>query len=239
MRNICTINLMNLDSSGSLNTAAGKDELILRIIPLISQKTKYTVEITGTDGEITQGENLSAENDWVTCTVPRQCYAAAGTMSIRLVSAEETSEYVAFLVTSSPGTDKDVRVKFNLDSGQFVIDTLNDNVSELGVYDTGDWTVVKHWNDWTELHTTAKVYRASTEAYSLAVNFPDGIQIKNAQTFITPARNGWNVANYYHNNSNQDSATEPIDKTYVVFSAKSAQALTYYFEVMVCGYLAS
>jgi len=119
------------------------------------------------------------------------------------------------------------------------IPTLNASLSELKVYETdnnGGWTVVKHKNKWTELHITAMIPRASTETYSLALNFPDGIRLRNAQTFITPARNGWNVANYYHNNDSQDSMTVPIDHTNLVFSAKTAQSLTYYFEVIVCGF---
>lgn len=111
--------------------------------------------------------------------------------------------------------------------------------SKLKVYETnnnGGWTVVKHLDEWTELHITAVIPRASTETYSLALNFPDGIQLRNAQTFITPARNGWNVANYYHNNDSQDSMTTPIDHTNLVFSAKTSQSLYYYFEVMVCGF---
>ena len=111
--------------------------------------------------------------------------------------------------------------------------------SKLKSYETsnnGGWTVVKHLDGWTELHITAVIPRESTETYSLALNFPDGIQLRNAQTFITPARNGWNVANYYHNNDNQDSMTTPIDHTNLVFSAKTSQPFSYYFEVMVCGF---
>ena len=116
---------------------------------------------------------------------------------------------------------------------------LSDLSSNLKSYETsnnGGWTVVKHLDGWTELHITAVIPRASTEAYSLALNFPDGIQLRNAQTFITPARNGWNVVNYYHNNDSQDSMTTPIDHTNLVFSAKTSQSLSYYFEVMVCGF---
>ena len=112
-------------------------------------------------------------------------------------------------------------------------------IGKLNVYETsnnGGWTVVKHLNGWTELHITAMIPRASTEPYSQALNFPDGIQLRNAQTFITPARNGWNVANYYHNNDSQDSMTTPINHTNLVFSAKTTQSLTYYFEVIVCGF---
>lgn len=119
------------------------------------------------------------------------------------------------------------------------IPTLNASLSQLKVYETdnnGAWTVVKHKNKWTELHITAMIPRASTDPYSLALNFPDGIRLRNAQTFITPALNGWNVANYYHNNDSQDSMTTPIDHTNLVFSAKTNQSLTYYFEVLVCGF---
>ena len=113
---------------------------------------------------------------------------------------------------------------------------LSSNLKSYETANNGGWTVVKHPDGWTELHITAMVPRASTETYSLALNFPDGIQLRNAQTFITPARNGWNVANYYHNNDNQDSTTTPIDHTNLVFSAKTSQSLSYYFEVMVCGF---
>ena len=112
-------------------------------------------------------------------------------------------------------------------------------IGNLKVYETdnnGGWTVVKHLNKWTELHITAMIPRASTEAYSLALNFPDGIRLRNAQTFISPALNGWNIANYYHNNENQNSMTNPISRTYLVFSPKTTQSLTYYFEIMVCGF---
>lgn len=119
------------------------------------------------------------------------------------------------------------------------IPTLPELIGNLRVYDTsnnGAWTVVKHPGRWTELHITAMIPRASTEAYELPLNFPDGIRLRNAQTFITPARNGWNVANYYHNNDNQDSQATPINHTNLVFSAKTTQSLTYYFEVLVCGF---
>lgn len=120
-----------------------------------------------------------------------------------------------------------------------VLQTLPDLIGNLKAYETsnnGIWTVVKHPYRWTELHITAIIPRASTEAYSLVLNFPDGIRLRNAQTFITAARNGWNVANYYHNNDNQDSQATPIDHTNLVFSAKTNQSLTYYFEVLVCGF---
>lgn len=122
MRNICSINLMNLSSSGSLNTAAGEDELILQIVPLISQKTGFSVEITGTDGTVRTGEGLEVRSGWITCTVPKQCYMAAGTMKARLISAEETSEYVLFAVISSAAQGEDIQVKFDSVSGQFIID---------------------------------------------------------------------------------------------------------------------
>ena len=94
---------------------------------------------------------------------------------------------------------------------------------------------MKHQDNWTELHITAQVYRASTEAYSIVLDFPEGIKLRKARTFITPAQNGWNVANYYHNNENQGNGN-PISRTRIVFSAKNTQALTYFFEVMICGY---
>lgn len=119
------------------------------------------------------------------------------------------------------------------------IPTLNKYLSQMMFYESnnnGNWTISKYPAGWTELHITAIVPRASTEAYVQKLDFPDGIQLKNAQTFITAARNGWNVANYYHNNDNQDSQTATIDHTNLVFSAKTAQSLDYYFEVLVCGF---
>lgn len=121
-------------------------------------------------------------------------------------------------------------------AGALALAYLSSNLKSYETSNNGGWTVVKHLDGWTELHITAMIPRASTETYSLALNFPDGIQLRNAQTFITPALNGWNVANYYHNNDSQDSQTTPISHTNLVFSAKTTQSLTYYFEVMVCGF---
>ena len=137
------------------------------------------------------------------------------------------------LLTTEEGFALDAR------QGKVLDDKITELNGKLKVYETnnnGGWTVVKHPNRWTELHITAMIPRASTEAYSLPLNFPDEIRLRNAQTIITPARNGWNVANYYHNNDSQDSETMPIDHTNLVFSAKTTQSLTYYFEVMVCGF---
>lgn len=145
----------------------------------------------------------------------------------------DTSTVVNNLLTTEAGFVLDAR------QGKALNDSISDLSSKLKSYETsnnGGWTVVKHLDGWTELHITAMIPRASTETYSLALNFPDGIQLRNAQTFITPARNGWNVANYYHNNDSQDSMTTPIDHTNLVFSAKTSQSLSYYFEVMVCGF---
>ena len=121
-------------------------------------------------------------------------------------------------------------------AGAKAVAELNGNLKAYEADNNGGWTVVKHPDRWTELHITAMIPRASTEVYSLALNFPDGIRLRNAQTFITPALNGWNVANYYHNNENQDSMTTLIDHTNLVFTAKTNQSLSYYFEVMVCGF---
>lgn len=151
MRNICSINLMNISNSGSLNSAAGTDELILQIIHLLSQKTNFKVEITKSGGGVVTSGSIAEKDGWITYIVPSAYYAKVGTMKLRLIAEEETSDYVLFSVPADIGGD--AQVKWDEARGQFVIDSIGkqlgaiDYVIEQGTVEDDEGTTWA-WRKW-------------------------------------------------------------------------------------------
>lgn len=118
------------------------------------------------------------------------------------------------------------------------LDGLNSALSKISAYETsnnGQWTVVRFSNGWIELLIKAIIPRASTEQYVQEFTFPDGIQIRNPMIQITAGKNGWNVANYY-NNYGEEGVSDVINKTNIVFEAKTTQSLMYFFNIRVSGF---
>ena len=120
------------------------------------------------------------------------------------------------------------------------ISILNKYLSKLTVQKTstqGGWVVEKYANGWCKLYIKAQVYRASKEQTVYKLPFPNGIQLKNVRVQMTPAQNGWNVANFYHNTSGQNDDNAVISEAVIIFTAKDTTALTYCFDVCVSGFL--
>lgn len=116
----------------------------------------------------------------------------------------------------------------------------NKYLSKLTVQKTstqGGWVVEKYANGWCKLYIKAQVYRASKEQTVYKLPFPNGIQLKNVRVQMTPAQNGWNVANFYHNTSGQNDDNAVISEAVIIFTAKDTTALTYCFDVCVSGFL--
>lgn len=117
---------------------------------------------------------------------------------------------------------------------------INKYLSKLTVQKTstqGGWVVEKYVNGWCKLYIKAQVYRASKEQTVYKLAFPDGMKLKNVRIQMTPAQNGWNVANFYHNTSGQNDDNTVISEAVIVFTAKDTTALTYCFDVCVSGFL--
>ena len=120
------------------------------------------------------------------------------------------------------------------------INLTNESLSNLTVQKTstqGGWVVEKYVNGWCKLYIKAQVYRASKEQTVYKLAFPDGMRLKNVRIQMTPAQNGWNVANFYHNTSGQTDDNAVISEAVIVFTAKDTTALTYCFDVCVSGFL--
>ncbi len=117
---------------------------------------------------------------------------------------------------------------------------INKYLSNLTVQKTstqGGWVVEKYVNGCCKLYIKAQVYRASKEQTVYKLPFPNGIQLKNVRVQMTPAQNGWNVANFYHNTSGQNDDNAVISEAVIIFTAKDTTALTYCFDVCVSGFL--
>ena len=120
------------------------------------------------------------------------------------------------------------------------ITMINMYLSNLTVKKTstqGGWVVEKYVNGWCKLYIKAQVYRASKEQTVYELPFPNEIQLKNVRVQMTPAQNGWNVANFYHNTASQTDDNATVSKAVIVFTAKDTTALTYGFDVCVSGFL--
>ena len=120
------------------------------------------------------------------------------------------------------------------------IKLINEYLSKLTVQKTstqGGWVVERYANGWCKLYIKAQVYRASKEQTVYKLPFPEGIQLKNVRVQMTPAQNGWNVANFYHNTSGQNDDNAVISEAVIIFTAKDTTALTYCFDVCVSGFL--
>ena len=116
----------------------------------------------------------------------------------------------------------------------------NRYLSNLTVQKTstqGGWVVEKYVNGWCKLYIKAQVYRVSKEQTVYKLAFPEGMRLKNVRIQMTPAQNGWNVANFYHNTSGQTDDSAVISEAVIVFTAKDTTALTYCFDVCVSGFL--
>lgn len=119
------------------------------------------------------------------------------------------------------------------------INLINEDLSNLTVKKTstqGGWVVEKYVNGWCKLYIKAQVYRASKEQTVYELPFPNEIQLKNVRVQMTPAQNGWNVANFYHNTASQTDDNATVSKAVIVFTAKDTTALTYGFDVCVSGF---
>lgn len=120
------------------------------------------------------------------------------------------------------------------------ISMLNKCLSNLTVKKTstqGGWVVEKYVDGWCKLYIKAQIYRASKEQTVYKLTFPEGMRLKNVRIQLTPAQNGWNVANFYHNTTGQNDDNAAISEAVIVFTAKDTTALTYAFDVCVSGFL--
>lgn len=130
---------------------------------------------------------------------------------------------------------------------QSTVDQINNNLTLLNsnltqVYRTdsgGDWTVKKYAGGWCELYIRLMVPHSAATAKAVNFKMPAGINLKQSRMQVTPALNGWNVADFYHNNAEQANGNIAIDSIDVVFVPKTSQSLTYNFDVCISGFLST
>ena len=131
MRNVCSINLINIEASGSLISATENNELILKIIPLVTQLDGFKIEITKSSGGIIT-ENVTVDKNYINYSVPFAYYTSAGTMKIRLLSNQGNSEYIDFNISTDLSSTNSVQVKWDSSNILFEISQTKEEV-----YDTG------------------------------------------------------------------------------------------------------
>lgn len=127
MRNICTVNLANMEACGVLTSATGTNELILEIVPLITQIDGFKIEITKAAGGVVT-ENAECKFNVIRYAVPFSYFSSAGTMKVRLLSNQGNSGYINFTIAKSLSESGNVKVQFDPDNLSFSIsEAVNQN----------------------------------------------------------------------------------------------------------------
>lgn len=98
MRNIATIDLKNPSNNGDTQCGSNENWLQVCFITLDSMNTNIKVQVIGTNGNTITSESLEKEGGSVFFTIPMDYWKTAGTMRVRLISAEENSDYYSFIV---------------------------------------------------------------------------------------------------------------------------------------------
>lgn len=135
MRNLITIDCTDSSQNSLLNSAEG-NEVILFINPLASQQSGYTVTEQASGGVSRSSTDLTVEDGIVVFTIPFEWYSSAGSMNIRLESAEANSDYVAFTIAVNLTAEDDIVVK--LINGVYVISKITSGSTSGGDYNDLD-----------------------------------------------------------------------------------------------------
>ena len=124
MRNICTINLTDMNASGSMIVATGTNELLLQIYPLVTQLTGFKVKVTDGDRILTS-DTLEDKGGVIHFEVPYFYFQKQAEMTIQLLSDQGNSAPIVFNVASNFDDSDNVQVKFNVDTLEFDVTSAN------------------------------------------------------------------------------------------------------------------
>ena len=120
-----------MDACGVLTAATGTNEIILEIIPLITQLSDFEIEITKSSGGTVIIDDVPLNFGVIRYTVPAECYSAAGTMRVRLLSAQGNSGYVDFVVSENIAATDNIKIKFDSNDISFSIAAIT-SASDTG-----------------------------------------------------------------------------------------------------------
>lgn len=145
MRNILNVDVTkNPIDLGYANESCSLNSIYLYIkVPSI---TNPSIEVTLNDGTTTSLNVTSYEKGQVNSEIPLNTYKNAGSIKIRVLADDYTSEYITFSTPYELLASDNIVVKIN-DSGEYIARKMTDSkIVESGSNENGNWI---KWEDGT------------------------------------------------------------------------------------------
>ena len=134
MINTVNIDLSNNSCWGTTNAAGAEENSILLCIKLLDTllaATDIQLEFTKPDGVIVTTEVLSVNNEQINYEIPFNLYVTEGTLKLRILATNYTSDYIIFNVSADYIETDDICVKYNTTTQEFSINKCISLKSEV------------------------------------------------------------------------------------------------------------
>ena len=166
MINTVNIDLTNNSCWGTSNEA-GVDEtkilLYIKLLESLLDKTDIYLEFTKPDGVIVTTGTINIVNEQIIYEMPFNLYCTLGTLKLRILATNYTSNYINFKILDNYSENDDLCVKFNSTTKEF---NINKCVSDV----TGQTTVKIGTTTTGEPGTDASVTNSGSETEAI-LNF--------------------------------------------------------------------
>lgn len=123
MINSVNIDLTNKSCWGTSNDACDDNKILLyiKLLDSLLGKTDIHLEFTKPDGVIVTTNNLNIVNEQVSYELPFNLYITKGTLKLRIVATDYTSDYINFSILDNYTETDNLCVKFNTTTQEFSI----------------------------------------------------------------------------------------------------------------------
>ena len=121
MINTVNIDLSNSSCWGTANDACDGNEIFLyiKLLESLLEKTDVHLEFTKPDGVIVTTDNLTVVNEQVSYEIPFNLYVTKGTLKLRILATDYTSDYINFSILDNYTETDNIYVKFNSTTKEF------------------------------------------------------------------------------------------------------------------------
>ena len=165
MINTVNIDLTNISCWGTSNAAGEGNEITLyiKLLESLLNKTDIKLEFTKPNGVIITTAILNVANEQVKYELPFALYIVKGTLKLRILATDYTSDYINFKILDDYTETDDIFVKYNNTTKEF-------NISKCVPGGAGQTTVKVGTTTTGEPGTDASVTNSGTETEAI-LNF--------------------------------------------------------------------
>ena len=127
MINTVNIDLTNSSCWGTANEAGTDENKILVYVKLLESlvdKTDLYLEFTKPDGVIITTQYINVVNEQIAYEIPFALYCTEGTLKLRILATDYSSDYINFKVLGDYAETDDICVKYNATTKEFNINKI-------------------------------------------------------------------------------------------------------------------